>query len=590
MPQRDRRSWSSELSLLQTVLLAAAAAFLVASVVAHLWLTDADEPVLLYTVPVVLVAIAAGPAGGVLAATLATGLYVVWAHDSGSQPTHPAIRIAALYAVALPVGFLVAELRRASSHREWLLEQGGTGVVETDAGGRIAAVNAAAERQLGLVRAALLGRPIDTILPGVRDEHGVVDRVVEHPDGTSLALEVIVERRGAATTLALRDLTDRRRADAAGRQSHDRGRALLALHESEARFRGAVETMLDPFGIFTALRGADGEIVDFTCTYVNRAAAREAGWPEQDLTNARMSEIWPGGQRRALDVYRRVVETGEPAQLDLQRSDPATGATRIFDVRAVAFEDGYAATWRDITERIKMEGEIAAASRELVRSNAALEEFARVVSHDLTEPLWTASLYAQALGARTRDGDNGVYDLVGNMGHALELMQERVHDLLMHAQIRGETLQRELVDTGQAAGDAMHALEASARSARASIDTGVLPSVVGDRVHIRQLFQNLLSNAIKYSRDDAPPVIKVSAVAEGTGWHFRIEDNGVGVREADRERIFEVFQRGPAGDRPGTGIGLAVCRKIVELHGGRIWAEPNAGPGATFHFTLPSAP
>jgi signal transduction histidine kinase len=576
--------------MLQSVAFASAAAFLVASVVAHLWLTDPDEPVLLYTLPVVLAAIAAGPRGGFLAATLAALFYTVWTRAAAAEPTHLAIRIAALYLVALPVGFLVRGLQRTSSQREWLLEQGDTGVVEVNAAGRIAGVNGAAERQLGLARSALIGRPIDTILPGIMDTAGATDTLVERPDRTSLAVEVIVDRRGPATTLAFRDLTDRRRAEAAGRQSHDRGRALLALHESEARFRGAVETMLDPFGIFTALRGADGEIVDFTCSYMNPAAAREAGWPERDLGNARMGEIWPGGESQGLDVYRRVVETGEPAQLDLQRIDPETGETRVFDVRAVAFHDGYAATWREITERIKMEGEIAAASRELVRSNSALEEFARVVSHDLTEPLWTASLYAQAVEARTQELGDETGELVTKMTFALDLMHERVHDLLLHAQIRGETLQRQLVDTEAAARDAVNALDASARAAAAAIDTGALPSVVGDRVHVAQLFQNLLSNAIKYRRDGIRPVIKLSAVAESTQWHFRVEDNGVGIPAADQERIFEIFQRGPEGDRPGTGIGLAVCRKIVELHGGRIWVEPNDGPGSTFHFTLPIAP
>ena len=108
-------------------------------------------------------------------------------------------------------------------------------------------------------------------------------------------------------------------------------------------------------------------------------------------------------------------------------------------------------------------------------------------------------------------------------------------------------------------------------------------------VHIRQLFQHLLSNSIKYRQEDVPPRITVSAVSRGDMWEFGFSDNGIGVREEDRERIFEVFQRGVSDGRPGTGIGLAVCHKIVELHGGEIWVETQSGPGATFRFTLPSA-
>jgi signal transduction histidine kinase len=276
--------------------------------------------------------------------------------------------------------------------------------------------------------------------------------------------------------------------------------------------------------------------------------------------------------------------------LDLQRVDPVTGETRVFDVRAVAFGDGYAATWREISERIKMEAEIAAANRELRRSNAALEEFARVVSHDLTEPLWTASLYTQALTAKSEQMNTDGRELAGRMTDTLELMQERVHDLLLHAQVRGEILQPEVVDTRQAAREALEALAGSVERTGARVDIATLPALRADRIHIRQLFQNLLSNAVKYGRDGVAPQVTVWARAEGTEWRFCVEDNGIGIRESDLERIFEVFQRASGSDRPGTGIGLAVCRKIVELHGGRIWAEPNDGPGTTFHFTLPSAP
>jgi PAS domain S-box-containing protein len=501
---------------------------------------------------------------------------------------HLGLRIAALFLVAGVVGYLVAGVRRRSAHREWLLEQSNTGLVELDARGRITRLNSPARRQLGADRVDLVGRTVDDVLPGLPSESGTADLVMHRADGTSVPIEVTVTRMRAAATLAIRDVTDRHRADAARRQSEARGRALLTLYESEQRFRGAVETMLDSFAIFAALRGARGEVVDFTCTYANRAADRDTGTADGGMAGHRLSEIWPGAEGRVLEIYRNVVETGEPAQMDVRRSNPTSGETKTFDLRAVKFGDGYAATWRDITGRMQMEAEIAESSRELQRSNAALEEFARVVSHDLTEPLWTASLYAHALDAYGAHLGAGGHDLVVQMTRAIELMQERIHDLLFHAQVRADAIQLESIDTQEAVREALDALSASIGASSAAFEIGPLPSVVADRVHIRQLFQNLISNAIKYGRDGVMPLISISAVPENGAWHFAISDNGIGVNDDDRERIFEVFQRAHGSDRPGTGIGLAVCRKIVELHGGRIWAAPHEGPGTTLHFTLPS--
>jgi PAS domain S-box-containing protein len=508
--------------------------------------------------------------------------------EPDTRPGHLGLRIAVLYLVAGLVGHLVAAVRRRAAHREWLLEQGNTGLVELDARGRITKVNSPARRQLGADGVEWVGRRVDDVLPGLPSHSGIADLVMHRADGTSVPLEVTVTRMRAAATLAIRDVTDRHRAEAARRQSEARGRALLTLYESEQRFRGAVETMLDSFAIFSALRGGQGEVVDFTCTYANRAADRDTGTADGGLAGHRLSQVWPGADGEALETYRQVVETGGPAQMEVQRTEPASGETKTFDLRAVKFGDGYAATWRDITGRMRVEAEIAASSRELQRSNAALEEFARVVSHDLTEPLWTASLYAQALDAYGVHLGAGGHDLVVQMTRAIELMQERIHDLLFHAQVRGDAIQLERVDTHEAAREALDALSASIGASSAAFEIGPLPSVVADRVHIRQLFQNLFSNAIKYGRDGVPPRIAVSAVPENGAWHFAISDNGMGVNDADRERIFEVFQRAHGSERPGTGIGLAVCRKIVELHGGRIWAAPHDGPGITLHFTLPS--
>jgi PAS domain S-box-containing protein len=590
MLDRAGRPWLRAWSPPQVAALASACALLSAALLAHPWLNNQDEPVLL-TLPIVVAAVAAGPVGGYLAATVAVAFYLAWIRmDPATSTVHLGVRIAALYLVGGLVGHLVGRLRRASAHREWLLEQGNTGLVELDARGRITSVNPPAKRQLAADGTDLVGKSMDSILPGLPIESGVAGLVMHAADGGAMPIDVTVSRRRAAATVAIRDLTDNQRANAVRRQSHARGRALRTLSESEQRFRGAVETMLDSFGIFAALRGTDGDVVDFTCTYANGAAAREMGSAEGELAGHNLSEFWPGAEDRTLAIFRHVVESGEPAQMEVQRTDPGSGETKTFDVRAVKFGDGYAATWRDITDRVRMQAEITASSQELERSNAALEEFARVVSHDLTEPLWTVSLYAQALDSHGAHRGTGGHELVVQMTDAIELMQERIRDLLLHAQVRGDAIQLELVETQQAVGEALYALTASVSAASATFEISPLPPIVTDRVHIRQLFQNLISNAIKYARVGVPPLISISAAPEDGEWHFAISDNGIGVNADDRERIFEVFQRANGSERPGTGIGLAVCRKIVDLHGGRIWAAPHNGPGTTMHFTLPSGP
>jgi signal transduction histidine kinase len=216
------------------------------------------------------------------------------------------------------------------------------------------------------------------------------------------------------------------------------------------------------------------------------------------------------------------------------------------------------------------------------REDAALAEFARVIAHDLTEPLWTASLYAQALNDYGAELGADGREMLAQLMRTLAWMQERVRELALEAQTPGTLFERDVVDTRAAVLDALDVLGESVRRAGASCEIGPLPSVVGDRARISSLFQNLISNAIEHARAGTPPVISISASREGTHWHFEAADNGLGMAAEDNQRILEAFQR-PAGG------GLAACREIVELHGGRIWATSHDGPGTTLHFTLPSA-
>jgi PAS domain S-box-containing protein len=579
-----RRTHFGARTPLTAAALGCVASLVVGALIARQWRNDPNEPVFLYILPVVVAAIATGPIGGYAAAAAAAVLLAVWPPaGSGSSVLHLGAGAAALFLAAGLVGHFSSDVRRLAARREWLLERADAGVIELDAEGRITDANAPAGEQLGTGTATLLGRRIGDILPELPLQSGAADLVARRTDGKSLPVEATVSRTRRGATVALRDLTERRRVETALEQSRERARALLALNASEKRFRGAVDTMLDCFGIFTAVRGPGGKITDFSCTYLNHAGARTLGWPSDRIIGEQLSVIWPTTDPAVLQFFDAIVESGQPAQHELPQTDLATGETRILDVRAVRLDDGCAATWRDVTDRNRVQ-------RELERSNGALEEFARVVSHDLTEPLWTISLYTQTLVTRAGSLDSADREVLTEMSHSLEWMQERVHDLLVHAKVRGEALELRPVDTEQVVHEAVSALTATVHDRAARIDIGQLPPVLADRVQIRQLFQNLLSNAVKYARPDTRPVVTITASVEGRDLRFEIADNGIGIPASDHERIFEVFQRAGGQDRPGTGIGLAVCRKIVELHGGKIWVESSEGAGSTFRFTLPSGP
>jgi signal transduction histidine kinase len=225
---------------------------------------------------------------------------------------------------------------------------------------------------------------------------------------------------------------------------------------------------------------------------------------------------------------------------------------------------------------------------ELRRSNEELERFASVASHDLQEPLRAVASYTQLIGRQLGgrlDADSELY-----LGHVLTgvgRMKALIGDLLDYARVGAGTLARTTVDTSAALDAALADLAGAIAESAAQVTRGPLPRVSGDPRQLTQLFSNLVSNAIRF-RSEAPPRIDVRAERHGDGWRLAVADNGIGIEPRHHERVFVIFQRLHGADRPGTGIGLAICRKIVELHGGRLWVESQLGQGATFFFTLPA--
>lgn len=233
--------------------------------------------------------------------------------------------------------------------------------------------------------------------------------------------------------------------------------------------------------------------------------------------------------------------------------------------------------------------ELADAKAQLERSNEELQRFATVASHDLREPLRVVSGFAELLGKRyggqlEGEGARFVKAITGGV----ERMDEMISDLLAYARAGRSDRPREPVDCNELVAETLASLQVAITEAGADVDVAKLPTVTADRGALRQLFQNLIANGVKFAADEAPRVSIWAAEVPG-GWRFTVRDNGIGIDPADAERVFGMFTRLHSTERyPGTGVGLAVCQRIVEAHGGRIWVEAAPSGGSQFMFTLAS--
>jgi light-regulated signal transduction histidine kinase (bacteriophytochrome) len=286
---------------------------------------------------------------------------------------------------------------------------------------------------------------------------------------------------------------------------------------------------------------------------------------------------------------REVMESGTP-KLDYEEPIPLPDGTvvwaRTSKVPLVDREGrvvGVLGTFEDITERKR-------AQEELERSNRELEQFAYVASHDLQEPLRMVSSFVQLLARRyegvlDEDGRSYVEFAVDGAQRA----QQLIDDLLRLSRVgtRGQELRPVRADA--ALDQALANLSLAVLESGATVEREPLPVVIADEGQLTQVFQNLVGNAVKF-RGDAPPRIRVSAARGEIGWVLSVADNGIGIDPRFHDRVFAIFQRlHTRKEYPGTGIGLALVRKIVERHGGRSWVESAPGAGATFRFTLRGA-
>jgi signal transduction histidine kinase len=267
---------------------------------------------------------------------------------------------------------------------------------------------------------------------------------------------------------------------------------------------------------------------------------------------------------------------------------------RAFDEMADALEQRVIEKEKAQEELSTLNGElekrVEARTSELERSNRDLEQFAYVVSHDLQEPLRSVTSFLQILQSRIGDkldGENREF-----LQYALDggkRMHQLIGDLLSYARVGRDARSVERVNGEDLLAHVLHNLDAAIQESGAQIEHDPMPTIKGDPGQLSQLFQNLLSNALKF-KSDRPLHVEIRATRKGKELQFAIKDNGIGIDPKDFNRIFVIFQRLHTRDQyPGTGIGLSICKRIVEAHGGKIWVESKPGSGTTFFFTLPAA-
>ncbi|HKN77493.1 MAG TPA: PAS domain S-box protein [Candidatus Acidoferrum sp.] len=477
-----------------------------------------------------------------------------------------------------------------------LLEAAPDAMVVVNQGGEIVLLNVQAEKQFGYSRDELVGQKVKNIIP-----EGFAERLIA--DGTRTAAEALAQQIGTGIELIARrkngsefpieimlsplESAEGTLITAAIRDISVRRAAEKHLAQMEGRYRGLLEAAPDAMVVVNQR----GEIV-----LLNVQAEKQFGYSRDELVGQKVKNIIPEGfaERLVADALRSVEDAlaqqiGTGIELVARRKNKSEFPIEIM-LSPLESAEGILVTAavRDITTRKKAEANLLNKMEELNRSNEELGQFAYIASHDLQEPLRMVASYTQLLSRRYKgkldsDADEFIAFAVDGAGR----MQRLIQDLLAYSRVG--TKGKDLLDISseEALQQALINLRGAIQEKGALVTHGPLPTVFADEMQLIQLFQNLIGNAIKYQNPGVPEVHISAGMNGGKKWTFSVKDNGLGIDPQYFEKIFGMFQRLHKREEfAGTGIGLAICKKIVERHGGSISVESQPGQGSTFRFAL----
>jgi PAS domain S-box-containing protein len=491
----------------------------------------------------------------------------------------------------------LSESKESEARYRGLLEAAPDAMVVVNSGGEIVLLNVQAEKQFGYRRDELIGQKLKNIIPegfaerlladGLRSVEDAlaqqigtgIELIARRKDGSEFPIEIMLSplesAEGILVTAAIRDISVRKDAE-------------RHLAQMEGRYRGLLEAAPDAMVVVNQA----GEIV-----LLNLQAEKQFGYRRDELVGQRVKNIIPEGfaerlvaddLRSAEDALAQQIGTG--IELIARRKDASEFPIEIM-LSPLESAEGILVTAaiRDISVRKRSEEHLVKTMGDLKRSNDELEQFAYVASHDLQEPLRMVASYTQLLARRYKGRlDSDADEFIDYAVDGSTRMQRLIQDLLTYSRAgtNGTALRKILSEN--ALKEAIENLRATIEESGAVVTHDQLPAITTDGTQLAQVFQNLIGNAIKYHGAEVPHV-HVSAMNNGANeWIFSVRDNGLGIDPQYFERIFIIFQRlhGPT-EFKGTGIGLAICKKVLEGLGGRIWVESQPKNGSTFYFALP---
>jgi PAS domain S-box-containing protein len=492
------------------------------------------------------------------------------------------------------------KLKKREEQYRTLFETMAHGVVYQDLTGKITAMNPAAERIMGYTLEEIQGRKSEDLISESIHPDGTEFPLDEHPSMVAMKSGLEVEdvvmgvkypSRKGYTWLNIHAVPQFHNGEKTPYHVYTTFEDVTNYKKSEEqllnsknRYRSIFNKMTEGFALHKIVLNEDGKPIDYRFLDINPAFEELTGLKREDVLGKLVSEVISEDTVDWVKVYGKVAITGESIHFDAY----SKALKQHFDI--LSFSPApyqFAVLFTDITERKMVENELKEAMKKLQLSNTELEQFAYVVSNDLQEPLHMITSFLQLLQKRYENKfDKDADDLIGFAVDGAAKMHKLINDLLTYSRVNKSTIELVDVDMNEVLKEVENKLEILIKENHAIITNDQLPIIKADEPQMVELLNNLIINSIKY-RSKKTPKIHISAVKNGSKWLFSVEDNGIGIDPQYRETIFKIFHSLNGKEKyDGTGIGLAISKRIVEMHGGIIWVDSEGIEGTKFNFTI----